>query len=108
MKSLAGRLRCAFAGAAAAVGKPLLASRDIGFAPITAVPTQRDQALELVGVPPAEIQHDTSPAAAPLKVAANADFTRTFVRYRTRAEGKALSAAAGVDPGRSFRGDRKT
>ena len=71
---------------------------EVGFGQITEIQLYRDKGLRLVGPLPAEVQNYTSYAGAPMTARANAEVARAFVRHLGSPDGKALFAAAGIEP----------
>ena len=72
--------------------------KEVSFGQITEIRLYRDKGLRLVGPLPAEVQNYTSYASAPMTARSNVEVARAFVRHLGSPAGKALLAAAGIEP----------
>ena len=84
---------------ASAIGHVLKSKgKEVSFGQLTELRLYRDKGLRLIGPLPAEVQNYTSYVAAPMTARANAAVATAFVRYLGSSDGRAVFAAAGIDP----------
>ena len=71
---------------------------EVSFGQMTEIRLHRDEGLRLVGPLPAPVQNYTTYAGAAMMARSNAETARAFVRHLASPAGKALFAAAGIEP----------